>query len=85
MKQNKNKQPTFAMSDKNPNLKMKRWKSFIENCSLKFFYKPGEENIVAGDLSRQYVNQLSECSDDVEGILTGVRLPSVVDFVSVRK
>lgn len=51
---------TFAMSDRNPNSKMKRWRAFIEEFSPKFFYKPGRENIVADALSRQYVNQISD-------------------------
>lgn len=51
---------TFAMSEKNPNSKMKRWCAFIEEFSPKFFYKPGKENVVADALSRQYINNHSD-------------------------
>lgn len=54
---------TFAMSDKNPNAKMRRWRAFIEEFSPKFFYKPGKENVVADALSRQYINNNLEESD----------------------
>ena len=47
---------------------MKIWRSFIEEFSPKFFYKPGKENVVADGLSRQYINQLSENSDDDQTI-----------------
>lgn len=49
----------FAISDKNPNTKMKRWRAFIEEFSPQFFYKPGNENRVADALSRQFINTLS--------------------------
>lgn len=49
----------FAISEKNPNTKLKRWKSFIEEFSPRFFYKPGNENKVADALSRQFINTLS--------------------------
>lgn len=54
---------TFAMSEKNPNSKMRRWRSIIEEFSPKFFYKPGKENVVADALSRQYINNNVEESD----------------------
>lgn len=49
----------YAISDKNPNSKMKRWRAFIEEFSPKFFYKPGNENKVADVLSRQFINSLT--------------------------
>lgn len=49
----------YAISDKNPNTKMKRWRAFIEEFSPTFFYKPGNENKVADALSRQFINTLS--------------------------
>lgn len=55
---------TFAMSEKNPNSKMRRWHAFIEEFSPKFFYKPGKDNVVADALSRQYINNNVEESDN---------------------
>lgn len=49
----------YAISDKNPNSKMKRWRDFIEEFSPRFFYKPGNENKVADALSRQFINHVS--------------------------
>lgn len=49
----------YAISDKNPNSKLKRWKAFIEEFSPVFFYKPGNENKVADALSRQFLNHVS--------------------------
>lgn len=51
---------TFAISDKNPNTKLKRWRAFVEEFSPVFHYKPGKENFVADALSRQYLNTLQE-------------------------
>lgn len=45
---------TFAISEKNPNLKIKRWKNMIEESGAKLVYKPGKQNVVADALSRQY-------------------------------
>lgn len=71
------------MSDKNPNSKMKRWRSFIEEFSPKFFYKPGKENVVADALARQYVNHTQDESDDgtvhseisLSQVITSVKYP----------
>lgn len=47
---------TFAVTEKNPNpnLKLKRWKAFIEETGARVVYTPGKQNIVADALSRQY-------------------------------
>ena len=50
---------TFAMSNKNSNATMKRWRDSIEEFSPQFFYKPGKENVVADALSRQYINSIT--------------------------
>lgn len=53
---------TFAVSDRNPNSKIKRWKAFIDECNAKLIYKPGKENVVADALSRQHINALDNAS-----------------------
>ncbi|KAH8236868.1 hypothetical protein KR032_001135, partial [Drosophila birchii] len=47
---------TFAVSESNPNAKIKRWKARIDESGAKMFYKPGKENLVADALSRQQLN-----------------------------
>lgn len=49
---------TFAVSDKNTNAKLKRWKAFIDEHNAKIVYKPGKDNYVADALSRQAINAL---------------------------
>ena len=51
---------TFAISDKNPNPKIRRWRAFIDDYAPIFFYKPGRENKVADALSRQFVHALDQ-------------------------
>ncbi|XP_067620168.1 uncharacterized protein [Eurosta solidaginis] len=51
---------TFAVSDGNPNSKIKRWKAFIDEHNAQIFYKPGRENHVADALSRQNIHTLEE-------------------------
>lgn len=43
---------TFALSSRNNNAKLKRWKARIEEYNYKLIYKPGKTNIVADALSR---------------------------------
>lgn len=43
---------TYALSNKNTNSKMKRWKAILEEYNYELKYKPGKENVVADSLSR---------------------------------
>lgn len=43
---------TYALSNKNTNSKLKRWKAVLEEYNYELKYKPGSNNIVADALSR---------------------------------
>lgn len=43
---------TYALSNKNNNSKMKRWKAILEEYNYELKYKPGKTNVVADGLSR---------------------------------
>lgn len=43
---------TYAISNKNSNVKMKRWKCTLEEYNYELRYKPGRQNVVADALSR---------------------------------
>lgn len=43
---------TFALSNKNHNNKMKRWKAILEEYNYELNYQPGRTNVVADALSR---------------------------------
>lgn len=43
---------TYALSNKNTNSKLKRWKSILEEYNYELQYKPGKANVVADSLSR---------------------------------
>lgn len=57
---------TFALSDKNPNAKLRRWRSLIEEYAPEILYKPGKENVVADALSRQRLNALTGSDESNE-------------------
>jgi len=56
---------SFSISQKIPNIEMKRWYSFIESYSPKIIYKPGFTNIVADALSRIQINNLTDSNETV--------------------
>lgn len=64
---------TYALSNKNNNSKMKRWKAILEEYNYELKYKPGNTNAVADALSRlpksSELNSLSvtQHSDDSSG------------------
>lgn len=43
---------TYALSNKNSNPKLKRWKAILEEYNYEINYKPGKSNVVADALSR---------------------------------
>lgn len=61
---------TYALSNKNNNSKIKRWKAILEEYDYELFYKPGKCNVVADALSRvpevSQINSMTEMthSDD---------------------
>ncbi|KAH8278184.1 hypothetical protein KR018_002706, partial [Drosophila ironensis] len=71
---------TFAVSEKNPNAKLKRWKGIIDDHGATLVYKPGKENLVADALSRQNINNLEDAQDsDVATIHSEESLTYTID------
>lgn len=60
---------TFALSNRNHNAKLKRWKARIEEYNYELIYTPGKSNFVADALSRleTEVNHLSDTSSETAG------------------
>lgn len=48
---------TYALSNKNTNSKLKRWKAILEEYNYEIKYKPGSTNIVADALSRPILKE----------------------------
>ena len=69
---------TFAVSDKNPNAKLKRWKAFVDEHNAKIFYKPGRENVVADALSRQQLNITEQQHSDQATIHSEISLSNTI-------
>lgn len=57
---------TFALSNRNNNAKLKRWKARIEEYNYQLIYKPGKTNVVADALSRLpiEINTLTSSDDN---------------------
>lgn len=53
---------TYALSNKNNNSKMKRWKAILEEYNYELYYKPGKANVVADALSRTFNSKLNSMS-----------------------
>ncbi|KAH8289077.1 hypothetical protein KR054_002896, partial [Drosophila jambulina] len=71
---------TFAVSERNTNAKIKRWKAFIEEHNAKLFYKPGKENFFPDALSRQNINAMqNEPQSDVATIHSELSLTYTVE------
>lgn len=54
---------TSAVSPKNTNDKLIRWKSFVDEHNATVVYTPGKQNQVADALSRQNLNALEDSGD----------------------
>lgn len=81
---------TYALSNKNNNVKMKRWKAILEEYNHELHYKPGKSNVVADALSRPP----REDTDQVNSVMATVHsddsssgnlIPSVECPVNVFK
>uniref|UniRef100_A0AB38Z1M6 Polyprotein n=1 Tax=Chuta errantivirus TaxID=3078401 RepID=A0AB38Z1M6_9VIRU len=57
---------TYAISPKNVNAKLKRWKSYIEEHDHEIFYKKGKSNHVADALSRIQINSLTSTAHSAD-------------------
>lgn len=56
---------TYALSNKNRNIKMKRWKAILEEYNYEIKYKPGKSNVVADALSRAVVRNVNSLTGTV--------------------
>lgn len=75
---------TFAISTKNPNAKIKRWMSFVEEYSPKFVYKPGTTNVVADALSRQILNNITD-NESLESTQHSAESSETIDIPETAK
>ncbi|KAH8361236.1 hypothetical protein KR200_002768, partial [Drosophila serrata] len=71
---------TYAVSDKNTNAKINRWKAFIGENNGKVFYTPGKQNLVADALSRQPLNNLeAEAQSDAATVHSELSLSYTIE------
>ena len=56
---------TYALSTRNTNVKLKRWKEKLETFDYEIIYKPGVANVVADALSRPPVTKINSMSATV--------------------
>lgn len=56
---------TYALSNKNNNSKMKRWKAILEEYNYDLHYKPGKANVVADALSRIPRTQINTLASSI--------------------
>lgn len=77
---------TYALSNKNSNSKMKRWKCILEEYDYELRYKPGRQNIIADALSRieQEANSLTPTQHSAESSSENL-IPSVESPINVFK
>lgn len=77
---------THALSNKNNNAKMKRWKSILEEYNHELHYKPGATNVVADALSRipEQINSISATQHSDESSSHNL-IPSVETPINVFK
>lgn len=79
---------TYALSSRNTNSKMKRWKCILEEYDYELRYKPGKQNVVADALSRlpqtSQVNTLTPTQHSSESSPENL-IPSVESPINVFK
>lgn len=76
---------TYALSNKNNNSKLKRWKAILEEYNYELRYKPGKSNVVADTLSRPFeLNSLSVATHSDESSSHNL-IPSVEGPINAFK
>lgn len=78
---------TFALSNKNTNAKMKRWKAQLEEYNHELIYKPGSTNVVADLLSRPPITSVNSLTPTVHSSDSSSEnlIPSVETPINVFK